>query len=611
MSESRVESHSTHPEVTLVVPSYNHAHYLAECLESLQQQTWPNWKAIVVDDFSGDFQALGDVVEKLGDDRVRVVRHERNRGLGAARNTGIRESTSDFVLPLDADDKLDSRAVELLVSALLDDETFDCAYGDVLLFGRRSGVIVFPAPAPNERVTGPENTIPGAGTMMRKSFWERMGGYDEADELRHGREDFEFWIRAFDDGCRAKRVPEPTYHYRQSHTSMNLACRLEDHNVTQYIYDKHKDVFSSPGDAKRFLGSGYRTASEASYQKGQQRRALELAYKAWRIQPSKSHLRNVVRSMVRPASSQKIREGGLRRMVPFLGYPLHGDARYGPFFIIGVARSGNTLLRRILTSHSLLHIPPETFVLGECLRKFRRYGSKMTWPDLVQLILAQFEMHHEYHTIDLWLGPAVARLVQVHRNHRNLATILNSFYRYHAEENGKPHARWGDKTPLNSLDPGTLEGLAKVFPDAQFLHIYRDACDVVYSHLSGGFMRTVEEASERWLSVMRNTRDFVGRHSERCHELRYEDLLTMPEKTVRGICDFMRIPFEGQMVGSESSAEGLGDVPAWYWHNQVNDPINSKNMGKGRSFFSEREREIIQSILGAELTSLGYPPASA
>ena len=53
------------------------------------------------------------------------------------------------------------------------------------------------------------------------------------------------------------------------------------------------------------------------------------------------------------------------------------------------------------------------------------------------------------------------------------------------------------------------------------------------------------------------------------------------------------------------------DVPEWYWHQQVNDPINPKNPGKGRSNFSTAEKQEIDRIMGDELTSLGYAPASA
>jgi glycosyltransferase involved in cell wall biosynthesis len=605
MSEN---GHETPLEVTLVIPCYNHAHYLKECLVSLREQTYAHWAAIVVDDYSSDYRAIAPILEELGDERIRVVRHERNRGLGASRNTGIRESDSPLVLPLDADDKLDPRALELLVPEFEKDSGIDCVYPDVMMFGRQEGLLVFPGPAPGKPVTHPEHTIPGAGTMMRRALWERMGGYDEAEALRHGREDFEFWIRAFSQGCRSKRVAHPLYLYRHAHTSMNVACKLQDHVVNQYIHDKHRTVFKDSEEARHFLSNGYWSASAASYDRGQQLRALRLASKAFQIDPTREALRRVARAAIPPSLNERLESGELRPRLPFVGYPLRGEDRHRPFFIIGVARSGNTLFRRTLTAHSALHVPPETFVLGQCIAKYRKYRRKLSWSDLVHVVLGEFEFHHEYHTIDLWLGPLANKLRDAPRRRRNLANILNGFYRYHAERSGEPEAtRWGDKTPLNSLYRSTLEGLAEVFPDAQFIHIYRDPVDVIYSHIAGGFMRTAEEASQRWRKMMRNVKGFMAAHPGMCHEVSYETLVSEPEPTLRGVCEFMEIDFEPQMISSEKNADQLGDVPAWFWHENVTRPINQKSVGKGRSFFSNADRQVIRSIAGADMARLGYP----
>jgi len=93
-------------DVTIVIPCYRHAHYLEECLTSVRAQTHAAWKAIVVDDCSPDEQEIRKVVERFADPRIRIVRHEVNRGLGASRNTGIRASDTELVLPLDSDDRL-------------------------------------------------------------------------------------------------------------------------------------------------------------------------------------------------------------------------------------------------------------------------------------------------------------------------------------------------------------------------------------------------------------------------------------------------------------------------------------------------------------------------
>ncbi len=617
----------TQPVVTIIIPCYNHGHYLQECLSSLQAQKYEHWQAIVVDDASPDQALIQSVMDEVKDKRIRLVRHEKNSGLAASRNTGFVESATELVLPVDADDKIEPDCLEKLVPVITGDDAVDCVYPDVRLFGRRNDILEFPGPGPGKKILHPKDTIPGAGTMMRRRLWERLGGYDDGKELRRGREDFEFWIRAFNNGCVAKRVETPLYLYRIAHTSMSIECYHEDNIVAKYIHDKNRDVFSSRREANEFLSYFYQRAALASYDKHFHGKAFRLAFDAFRFAPSKDRLISVGKTALPPAVVRGLRQGKIRRHIPFAGYPLKGGQRFRPFFIIGVGRSGNTLFRRILTAHSKIYIPPETFVLGACIQKFKRFGSKMSWPDLVHFTFSQFEFHPEFHTFDVWLGPLVNRLLNLPRQQRNLAFLLNSFYKYHASMHEQPMQRWGDKTPMNSLDdtlirgdfpsqigkgvPQTLVRLLKVFPDAQFLYIYRDGCDVVNSFLRGGFVANLEEAAKRWLHTNRQARNFVARYPGQCHSVRYEDLVSTPEKTVTAVCDFLDLDFELEMLSSNETASQLGDVPAWVWHKQVNEPINPANPGKGRLYFSDEQKMLLQNIIGEELALLGYQQATS
>ncbi len=610
---------------TVVVPCYNQSHFLAECLNSVRAQTLDAWEVVVVDDSSPDGDDIARVVRELDDARIRLVRHETNSGLGGARNTGIREARTEYVLPLDADDRIRPGCLEALVGALDADAAIDCAFADVQLFGRLDEVLAFPGPPPGKPMLRAEHTIPGAGTMMRKALWERLGGYDEADILRLGREDFEFWVRAFEQGCTFKRLLEPLYEYRILHSSMNVACRLRDDEIADYIYGKHRELFDRNGETKDFLCFWLSKAARASYLSDQRKRAFQLSMRAWRMQPSRARLEGSVRALLPFSVNESINAGEIRRMIPLVGYPLRGKQRHSPFFVIGMGRSGNTLLRRILTAHSQLHLPPETFVLGQCIKKFRKQGRRLNWPDLVSMIMAEFEFHPEFDLFEMNLVPLVQRLQHARPADRNLAYLFDAVFRHHAETHDVEFVRWGDKTPMNSLDdvlvrgdqprnlgagvPETLERLLDVFPDAQFLHIVRDGCDVVYSGLRGGFFGSIEDAAKRWLHVESQTRRFAERHAYCSHNLRYEDLVTDPEGTIRGVCTFLGVDFEPSMLASESAAPTLGDVPAFFWHAQVAKPINAKNPGKARRMFSRSEKERLDRLIGPALREFGYPPA--
>src|ERR687898_2206392 len=87
--------------VTVVIPCYNQAHFLGEAIESVLSQSYPNFEIIVVDDGSTD--NTSEVASRY--EGVRLVRQE-NRGLAGARNTGIKHSEGEYLVFLDADDRL-------------------------------------------------------------------------------------------------------------------------------------------------------------------------------------------------------------------------------------------------------------------------------------------------------------------------------------------------------------------------------------------------------------------------------------------------------------------------------------------------------------------------
>src|SRR5437870_12319582 len=99
------------PLVSIIVPSYNYAHFIGEALQSIQSQTYSNWECIVVDDGSTD--DTGALVRQLAekDGRIKYVRQE-NRGLAAARNAGMANSEGVYFQFLDADDLLEPQKLE-------------------------------------------------------------------------------------------------------------------------------------------------------------------------------------------------------------------------------------------------------------------------------------------------------------------------------------------------------------------------------------------------------------------------------------------------------------------------------------------------------------------
>ena len=101
-------------QISIVVPVYNVENCLRYCVESLRQQTYKNIEIILVDDGSTD--SSGEICDQYAreDDRIKVL-HIENGGLSNARNTGVKESSTDWIVFIDSDDYYDHRAIEYLV----------------------------------------------------------------------------------------------------------------------------------------------------------------------------------------------------------------------------------------------------------------------------------------------------------------------------------------------------------------------------------------------------------------------------------------------------------------------------------------------------------------
>ncbi|OUO94594.1 glycosyltransferase family 2 protein [Cloacibacillus sp. An23] len=101
------------PDVSIIIPIYNLESYVSKCIQSIQNQTYKNWEAIIVDDGSTDNSpALCDNFA-VDDKRIKVI-HQTNHGAAAARNKGIEAASGKWIMFVDADDWLEPDAVECL-----------------------------------------------------------------------------------------------------------------------------------------------------------------------------------------------------------------------------------------------------------------------------------------------------------------------------------------------------------------------------------------------------------------------------------------------------------------------------------------------------------------
>ena len=275
-----------------------------------------------------------------------------------------------------------------------------------------------------------------------------------------------------------------------------------------------------------------------------------------------------------------------------------------PILIVGAGRSGSTLLRRTLQAHSEVHIPPETHVLGHAIRTYARFRF-MDWPDLVRLVLSQFDYQPGFDSFELCMRDVAISLDRTPRTERSCARIVDTLYRAHAENHGGSLARWGDKSPYNSL---SLDAIEDVFPDAQFLHIIRDGADVVPSMVQAGICPSPESAADRWVESVTVVDAYATQHPATVLRIRYEDLVSTPREAIARICSFLGLSLEPAMLESESIAPLMGDVPRLDHHARAREPITTGSIGQGRNRLPRKVRTELAATMNPCLEHFGYEP---
>lgn len=229
-------------EVAIVVPCHGYAQYLGEAVRSAAEQTWQQLRIIIVDDGSPDATAdvAAELIAAYPQRRIALLR-QANRGLGAARNAGIRATSSPFVLPLDADDRLRPDAVAMLMAAL-EREQADIATPLGERFGAEQGPLVT-LPATRRRLLAGNCLV--YASLFRRAVFERVGGY-ATDLQPAGYEDWDFWLSALEHGARFTHVAQPLFGYRRHGASMLGTADRSALALRAAIHLRHPGLYS-PG----------------------------------------------------------------------------------------------------------------------------------------------------------------------------------------------------------------------------------------------------------------------------------------------------------------------------------------------------------------------------
>lgn len=233
--------------VSIIVPCYRQAHFLGESLQSVLDQTYMDWECIIVNDGSPDNTAVVAQEWCAKDTRFTYV-YQDNAGLSSARNTGIKHSKGEFILPLDSDDILHDDYLSKIVPVLSmnSDLGVVSCYRYFFVNDRSNIIREYKASGSNYRDLMFENMLMPS-SLYRKKCWEQVGGYDES--MLKGFEDWEFWLNVTKRGWKFQFVEEFLFFYRKAKKSM-LVDTIKYHAELnmEYIFRKHKELYTEHFD---------------------------------------------------------------------------------------------------------------------------------------------------------------------------------------------------------------------------------------------------------------------------------------------------------------------------------------------------------------------------
>jgi glycosyltransferase involved in cell wall biosynthesis len=218
--------------VSIIVPCYNHGGFLRETVHSIEAARTPALREVIIVDDGSTEPETTKVLKEL--ERSYAILRQPNRGLGAARNAGIRLASGEFILPVASDNRIRRPYLNEAPRLLARDAGVGIVYGDAAYVGDKSGRWRVPE---FDLMRLVDANFIDACALFRKRVWEDVGGYDE--HMPHmGWEDWDFWLRVSLKGWRFAHLDVVAFDYRVRAGSMLTEVNRHNTVMDNYLFAK-------------------------------------------------------------------------------------------------------------------------------------------------------------------------------------------------------------------------------------------------------------------------------------------------------------------------------------------------------------------------------------
>ena len=226
-------------KVSIIMPCYNDGQYLMEAIESVALENNKDTEVIIIDDGSDDGKTP-QILSGIAHERIHVL-HTEHVGPSAARNTGIAQAQGCYILPLDADDRIEACYISQAATVLDQGAHVGAVYCHADLFGQASGPWKLPDYSFERMLV--ENLV-FVTAMFRKADWETVGGF--RTDMKDGLEDYDFFMGILALGREIVQLPEVLFHYRIKKKSRTTSFVRDQEAVKRAfanVYEHHKAFY--------------------------------------------------------------------------------------------------------------------------------------------------------------------------------------------------------------------------------------------------------------------------------------------------------------------------------------------------------------------------------
>lgn len=278
-------------------------------------------------------------------------------------------------------------------------------------------------------------------------------------------------------------------------------------------------------------------------------------------------------------------------------------SKESPIFVVGMPRSGTTLVSSKLSAHPEISIAPESHFLNYWMQRFdpeslnTACGFSSFWDEFIQ------SERFQYFEIEpIQLLESISQVSQF-----KAKQLFSNLLKEYAQKSKKP--RWGEKTPAHYAH---IDELLSWYPNARIIYMVRDPRAVAAS------MKQVPWGGERVIAYALRWNDSIEKlkkwNDSRILMVQYEHFVESPESSLRLICSFVDESFQDQMLGKQSSPVSSSRLYSSDWANahlsSASKPVNTDSLLRWKTSLSTKEIALIEHLCSDKMEEFSYKTSS-